>query len=111
MELPDGAPARVDGQQQGAVVNPLSDGGTKDSNAVLSFFPKEHRAIGKAYSNAGGVPSLLYRWVQLVSSVTALVLLLRGDAAEQRGEGALLLVQRHICGSLSLSGPPPLLLL
>eukprot|EP01045_Picozoa_sp_COSAG04_P012067 COSAG04_NODE_798_length_10234_cov_8.130735_3_plen_492_part_00 len=86
MELPDGAPARVDGQQPGAVVNPLSDGGsdgTKDSNAVLSFFPKEHRAIGKAYSNAGGGPSLLYRWVQLVSSVTALFLLLRGEMVDE----------------------------
>lgn len=56
---------------------------TEDSNAVVSFCPKEHRVLGKAYTNAAGGPSLLFRWLQLVTPMLAIFLVFRGEMGDQ----------------------------
>ena len=56
---------------------------TEDSNAVLSFCPKEHRMLGKAYTNGVGAPSLLFRWLQLMTPLLALYLVLRGEMGDE----------------------------
>ena len=56
---------------------------TEDSNAVLSFCPKEHRMLGKVYTNGVGAPSLLFRWLQLMTPLLALYLVLRGEMGDE----------------------------
>lgn len=56
---------------------------TEDSNALLSFCPKEYRIIGKAYTKGAGTPSLSFRWLQLVTPLLAIYLVLRGEMGDE----------------------------